>query len=98
VFFGGDKEPKLTQLARKISAGVADSNHRDRSAQTVAALVHGIRHMSALPPEVTEGLWSLLLTVGRKALTGTDPETMFSEIKAGCSADLIAIIEAEARR
>lgn len=97
-FDGQTKAPALTRGAQKISAAIArlDDDGQRRAIATVASLISGIRNMAAMPAEITDELWSVLLTIARKAAIGANSDVLFAELKAGCSPELIAIIEREA--
>lgn len=98
--FFGKGEPALTRSARKLSAdiGALDADGRRRAVHTVRSLIEGIRGLGSLPPSVSGELWSMLVTIARKAITGADEQKLFADIRAGLSDELVKIIETEARR
>lgn len=98
--FWGGGEPALTVSARKLSGhiGALDADGRRRAVHTVRSLIDGIRGLGSLPSAISSEMWSILVTVARKAITGADETKLFEEIRAGLSPELIEIIETEARR
>lgn len=93
------KEPALTRDARKLSDLLLalDDVGRARSGDTIAAIVHGIRSLGSMPPDVVDVLWSILCTVARKAIMGTDPDRLMSELQAGLAPEIHALIVEKAR-
>ena len=99
LFSSSNKAPALTRSAQKISEAISalDSEGRKRAIATVSSLVLGIRNMGALPEEVTDELWSVLVTIARKAVMGAAAEKLFNELKDGCSSELLELINREAK-
>lgn len=100
AFFGLVSDvPALTASAQTVSAviGQLDDAGQQRAVHTVRSLVGGIRGLGSLPEAVNKELWSMLMTIVRKAATRATPEEMFAEIEAGLSPQLRGMIEKEAR-
>lgn len=100
MFGLGKGEPALTKSARKVSDIIAslDDVGRERACQTVRGLIVGIQGLGSLPPDVAGEMWTMLVTVARKAVVGASEEKLFSEIRAGLSDDLITLIEREVKQ
>lgn len=96
----GKSEPTLTKLARKISLAVETlaPDKKPLAVETIKYLTLAIRSLGNLTDEITETLFSVVLTLIRKsAMPGHDSEEMFSELKAGLSEELLTAIEKQAR-
>lgn len=97
--FFGKSEPSLTRMAREISEKVAalDDARRPEAMKTIRYLVLAIRSLSNLTEEINETLFSVILTLVRKTMTGGNADKAFAELRAGLSAELLTAIEAESR-
>jgi hypothetical protein len=77
--------PTLTREAINLSDNLLalDEIGQLRSADTIAAIMHGIQTLGTMPAPTIEILWKMLVTVATKAVTGQDPDVMMREIQAG---------------
>lgn len=96
--FGRSAEPALTRQARELSTllEALEGPDRDHCVRTVQALTSGISALGAMPSEVTDHLWSILLTIVRKALVGGDSDQLMEELRAGFSPQILDLIRRHA--
>lgn len=83
---GAPKEPALTKQARLLCEKLDALGPEDqkRAAATIRDIVSGIRNLGAMPQPIIEGLWSLMLTIGRKAIMpGSNTDELFKQIEQG---------------
>lgn len=88
------RAPTLTREAAKLSEALQslDEIGRHRAALTIGAIVSGIANLGAMPPHVVDHLWSMLITVARKAIMGADPDKLMQEIQDGLHPDVRSLI------
>lgn len=80
------KEPTLTKQARELCEKLdnLEGENQRRAAATIRDIISGIQNLGSMPPEIIEGLWSLMLTIGRKAIMpGSKSDALFEEVKKG---------------
>jgi hypothetical protein len=101
VSLWGNKEkvPVLTRDAAKLSDALLalDEIGRQRAANTIAAIITGMTNLGAMPSDVVDHLWSIVITVARKALMHADPDKLMTEIKAGLDPDVQSLIMGDKR-
>lgn len=98
--FFSKSEPALTKCTKKVSLIISTLGEADKLmvAKTVNSLVYAIKHMSSMPSEITDELWGALVTIARKVFTGSDPDMLMDELRAGMSSELASLIDREARK
>ncbi len=95
-------EPKLTRVARQISADVAALPPESRAhvEKVIAGLMTAVFGMNKLPKSIEKGLWKIvgdyMQEAGYEAIASkfrdTPPSTIWPEIQAGMSDDLKKLI------
>lgn len=94
------RPPALTRDAIKLSDALLglDEIGRHRAALTIGAIVSGISNLGAMPADVVDHLWSMLITVARKAIMGADPDKLMQEIQDGLHPEIRALIMEQVNR
>lgn len=101
MFFNGARKPALTKAGEELSGLVLslDAAGQKSATDTICAIVHGVRTMGNLPEPIISCLWTIVITIARKALMpGADSAKIFAELQAGIHPFLKDLIEREARR
>jgi hypothetical protein len=75
-----------------------DDAGKSKAAETIRAIVTGIRNLGGMPEAVTEILWDILVTVARKAIMGGNVDKILVEIEAGIDPSVRSQILGEANR